>query len=122
MKHSTRRALDKWLFPAIVGVATGYTYGYLEHRVRPATSLSVLFIGGLMVLALTAWDLWRSDEMERRIYHVAMTTTFFGSAATVLLAGLAQIHGAPVPNWGWIIVMMFVFYMVGGSVAWFRYR
>ncbi len=40
----------------------------------------------------------------------------------VLLAGLAQLRGAPVPNWGWVMAPLFVFYAAGWWAAWWRYR
>ena len=120
MKHSTRRTLEKWIVPGIVGGVFGAVYGWSEAGGNDAEAL--LLVAGLVGLALSAWDMWRSDEMERRIYFVAMTASFFGTGATVLVAGLAQLLGAPVPNWGWATVPLFVFYVVGWWAAWWRLR
>lgn len=126
MKRATRRALEKWIVPGIVGGVVGGIVGYLsagpEGDGITLLQMQVLVAGGILTLALTAYDLWRSDEMERQIYFVAMTLAFLGTGLVVLVYGLLQMMGYPELNWGVVFLVQVVFYAAGWWGAWIRYR
>jgi len=128
MKRATRRALEKWIAPGILGGIIGFIVGLMsgpdDHPLRDLSlaQMQVLTAGGVLLLVLAAYDLWRSDELERRLYHVAATTAFLGTGLVTLVYGLMQRMGWPELNWGFAFLVMIGFYCAGWWGAWLRYR
>lgn len=128
MKRATRRALEKWIAPGILGGIIGFVVGLMSEG-RDDTLLDptlgqvqVLTVGGVLLLALALYDMWRSDELERRLYHVAATTSFMGTGLVTLVYGLMQWMGWPELSWSFVFLVMIGFYCAGWWIAWFRYR
>lgn len=128
MKRATRRALEKWIAPGVLGGVTGFIVGLLtEDRRNPLldptpAQMTVLTAGGVLLLGLAAYDLWRSDELERRLYHVGATTAFLGTGLVTLVYGHMQRMGWPELNWSFAFLVMIGFYCAGWWAAWLRYR
>ncbi len=127
MKRATRRALEKWIAPGILGAVVGFIVGVMSGPEDTLFDLSlaqvqVLSSGGVLLLALALYDMWRSDELERRLYHVAATTAFMGTGLVTLVNGLMQWMGWPELNWGLVFLVMTGFYCAGWWGAWLRYR
>lgn len=126
MKRATRRALEKWIAPGILGGIVGVVVGATGADDGPfgvtLAQMRVLAVGGVLVLALMVYDLWRSDELERRLYYVATTTAFVGTGAVTAVYGLLQMMGWPDLNWGIVYLVMAAFYCLGWWGAWLRYR
>ena len=128
MKRATRRALEKWIAPGILGAVVGFIVGTMSEGRRDAlldpslAQVQVLMAGGVLLLALALYDLWRSDELERRLYHVAATTAFMGTGLVTLVCGLMQRMGWPELNWGFAFLVLIGFYCAGWWGAWLRYR
>lgn len=128
MKRATRRALEKWIAPGILGGVVGFIVGFMSEGpddtlLEPTLAqVQVLTAGGVLLLALALYDMWRSDELERRLYHVAATTAFMGTGLVTLVYGLMQWMGWPELNWGLVFMVMIGFYCAGWWGAWLRYR
>jgi len=128
MKRATRRALEKWIAPGILGGVVGFVVGLMSGgrggglREPSLAQVQVLTAGGVLLLALTAYDFWRSDELERRLYHAAATAAFFGTGLVTLGYGLMQRMGWPDLDWSLVFLVMVVFYSAGWWAAWLRYR
>jgi len=128
MKRATRRALEKWIAPGILGAMIGFIVGLMaegpdDSLLDPSLAqVQVLTAGGVLLLALALYDMWRSDELERRLYHVAATTAFMGTGLVTLVYGLMQWMGWPELNWSIVFLVMIGFYCAGWWIAWFRYR
>jgi hypothetical protein len=128
MKRATRRALEKWIAPGILGGVVGFIVGIMSEGpddtlLEPTLGqVQVLTAGGVLLLALALYDMWRSDELERRLYHVAATTAFMGTGLVTLVYGLMQRMGWPELNWGLVFMVMIGFYCAGWWGAWLRYR
>ncbi|MEW5928087.1 MAG: hypothetical protein AB1941_11425 [Gemmatimonadota bacterium] len=128
MKRATRRALEKWIAPGILGAVVGFVVGTMsEGRDQGLRDLTVaqhqvLTAGGVLLLALTAYDFWRSDELERRLYHAAAAAAFFGTGLVTLVYGLMQRMGWPDLDWSLVFLVMVAFYSAGWWGAWLRYR
>ncbi len=128
MKRATRRALEKWIAPGILGMIVGFIVGAMSGgedillRDPSLAQVQVLTAGGVLLLALALYDLWRSDELERRLYHVAATTAFLGTGLVTLVYGLMQRMGWPELNWSFVFLVMTGFYCAGWWGAWLRYR
>lgn len=128
MKRATRRALEKWIAPGILGGVVGFVVGAMsggrDQGLRDLTvaQVQVLTAGGVLLLALTAYDFWRSDELERRLYHAAATAAFFGTGLVTLVYGLMQRMGWPDLDWSLVFLVLVAFYSAGWWAAWLRYR
>ena len=130
MKRATRRNLEKWVAPTILGMVVGAVIGAmssdganpLRDPKLTLPQLQVLTAGGVLLLALTMYDLWRSDELEQRLYYVATTTAFVGTGLVTLVYGLMQWMGWPELNWSFAFLVMVGFYNLGWWGAWLRYR
>lgn len=128
MKRATRRALEKWVAPGILGGVVGFVVGMMSGpgdeglRDLSVAQFQVLTAGGVLLLALTAYDFWRSDELERRLYHAAASTAFFGTGLVSLAYGLMQRTGWPDLSWSLVFPVMVAFYSAGWWGAWLRYR
>lgn len=126
MKRATRRALEKWIAPGILGGVVGGIVGAMDGGGGPLevtlAQMRVLAAAGVLVLALMLYDLWRSDELERRLYYVATTTAFVGTGVVTAVYGLMQMMGWPDLNWGFAYLVMAGFYCLWWWGAWLRYR
>lgn len=130
MKRATRRNLEKWIAPTILGMVVGVVLGamsggdanLLRDPKLTLAQVQVLTAGGVLLLALTMYDLWRSDELERRLYYVATTTAFLGTGLVTLVYGLMQRMGWPDLNWSFAFLVVLGFYNLGWWGAWMRYR
>jgi hypothetical protein len=130
MKRATRRTLEKWIAPTILGLVVGAVIGAMsggdETLLRDPRltlpQLQVLTAGGVLLLALAMYDLWRSDELEQRLYYVATTTSFLGTGLVTLVYGLMQWMGWPELNWSFVFMAVLGFYNLGWWGAGLRYR
>ncbi|HEX7243657.1 MAG TPA: hypothetical protein VF263_25445 [Longimicrobiaceae bacterium] len=126
MKRATRRALEKWFVPGVLGGIVGGIVGSMgsvwSGEGFSLPQMWVLTVGVLLCMALTVYDMVRSDELERRIYFVGMTCAFVGGGAVAMVYGLLQMMGWPALNWGVFFPVLAVFYALGWWGAWLYYR
>ncbi len=120
MKSSIRREREKkWIMPGIMGGITG---AMAASRGTVWLSQAQLTVFGLLLLAVLVFHLWRSDELERKLSHVAATVAFVGTGLVTLVYGHLQASGLQTPNWGFLFPVMMGFYILALWVGMIRYR
>jgi hypothetical protein len=76
--------------------------------------------------ALLIWSIARSvvamDEMQRRVQLHAYATSLVGTLVVTIAYGFMQKLGWPSMNWGYVSVVVFLFYMIGYFAAARRYQ
>jgi hypothetical protein len=82
--------------------------------------LPMIGIGATAIAILR--QIWRLDEMQRRIQLDAIAISFLATAVTTLGWGFAQLGGAPPMHPFAVWPMMAVYWIIGIAVARRRYR
>ena len=76
--------------------------------------------------ALLVWSISRSihamDELQRRVQLQAYATSLVGTLLVTIGYGFMQKLGWPNLNWGFVSIVVFVFYMIGYFAAARRYH
>ncbi len=99
----------------------------IDDAVHPqGAARTILAISPMIGAVIAAWaimrQLWRMDELQRRIQLDAIAIAFMATALVTFTWGFAEAAGLPRLTAFLVWPIMAVFWIVGGFIARARYR
>ena len=132
MEHlglSTRRPpLALGVLAAVLAIAAATGVIYPLKEIAPATSLGVVYIPGVVLVA-ALWGIWAHwmflrevDELERRKYMEALVFAFTTSFLVASVSAGLQAAGGVGLDMQWVVTIMVLSWSAGYVISAWRYR
>jgi hypothetical protein len=118
--------IRRMLLGGSLAMLTAFAYTFLLDRGLSRTQLilaALVPIAGIAVCIISlATAIASLDELQRRIQTEAIAIGFAGTAIFCLGYALLGLAGVPSLNWGWVVLVMVVMWLVGKILTMWRYR
>jgi len=120
--HIMRRILlvGSFCFISVVGYGFALDHGWTGRPAILAAVLVILIWGWMVVVLASA--IASLDELQRRIQTEAIAIGFAGTAIVVGGVGLLSLSGMVSLNWGLVLGVMVVMWLVGKLWTMWKYR